>query len=265
MPEANGNRTGWRSASNSRLRVCAIALLATVGFAASSAATTVTFDSTFVSSTSGTNSIGIGDSISFEQWITIDAGVQVSSVALVVTGDLTGALSTPNPFCSDDSGCGYNAAGQVTGWAYADAPGARSLNVGVSRVSGPMDELWLEGPGRPGFALGNATHLPFINLFKTNGITRYDGNGIRSLMGTVTVTANQTGSFESGAVVKSGIVGAFGFSAGSGFEPDEYPDLSTAVNGGSYIVHAPEPGTAVLTAMGLAGIAAFGRRRSTPN
>ena len=74
------------------------------------------------------------------------------------------------------------------------------------------------------------------------------GDGIASLVGTVTITTNAISQFKGGAYLHS----TLGF-----FGNGTTEDIVT-VSGGDYIVF-PEPGTAVLMMLGLIGLGVNGR------
>ncbi len=225
----------------------------------------VIFDHEFAGSSTGTSVVSVGDTISFEAFITIEEFTELSNVAVSFTGDIETALATerPCPLGPPDD-CFVGTAHNVTQWLYADTSASRYDSVGVRRREGPRFESWVDSGGNPGLALGSPVFQGFMALM--GNIPQgsfYEGTGKRSLMGTVTITANQAGSFDAGVLVYPGVTGVYNFVGGS-----EVVEIPSMVNPGEFgvigftVLPVPEPGTALLVSFGLLGIALRTRRSS---
>ena len=75
-------------------RWAAVAILLALA-SATSVQASVIFDTTFLSSSSGTNTIEVGGSISFETFVTIDPGDPIAVIWILPTGDQAAAVEDP--------------------------------------------------------------------------------------------------------------------------------------------------------------------------
>jgi hypothetical protein len=183
---------------------------------------------TFLSSSSTTDTIGLGDTIQFEITLTTDAGVDYNAFAFSLTGDLASALGSAAPAWA-------GVANLVTNFDWHYTAGGK-VKFGTNGRIGPAAEPF----PTPAKVAG-----PF-GFFGQSGRT---GDGVASLMGTVTITADTAGTYVGGGIQYPGVDG-FGGTAGSGVH---------AVSGGSFTV-VPEPGTALLMVLGLGGLGVMGRK-----
>jgi hypothetical protein len=218
--------TGVKLAMKKALALGAFALVMALPLV-SSAATIV---SNFSSSSTGTSAIAVGDTIQFEVSVLVDAGINVNVLFFGVTGDVVGALASSNPVWAGTSHVASN-----WEWHYTVA----------NKVK--FDTNGTIAPAPPAIAGPNGV-LPVVGSYGFFGISK-TGQGVGSMVGTVTVTASANGVFEGGGFIYPGLDGIFG-SAG---------DLGTTVTTAAFTV-VPEPGTAVLMLLGLGGLGVMGRK-----
>lgn len=186
--------------------------------------------STFSSSSTGTSAIAVGDTIQFEVNLTVDAATSVNTLFFGVTGDVTGALGSANPVWAGTSHVASN-----WEWHYTNAAKVK------------FDTNGTIAPAPPAIAGPNGV-LPVVGSYGFFGIAK-TGQGIGSMVGTVTVTANSAGIFEGGGFIYPGLDGIFGTGG----------EIATTVTTAAFTV-VPEPGTAVLMLLGLGGLGVMGRK-----
>lgn len=256
------------------IRVAVLAASSVVLLVAPIASATALFEHSFVSSSTGSNFIKVGDTISFESFITIAAGTAVSGVSIAYTGDIDTALATGHP-CppGGQDPCFAATANYVSGWEYASTATTRFESIGVANVQGPSRELWFDGEFEHGINVGDPVfHAISALMGSLNLGSFYEGTGRKSLIGTVTVTATHAGQFNAGALIYPGITGVYNAvsSTGVGIEIEEIESTVTPTSfvAGGFTVTAvpvPEPSTALLVASGLVGgcISARGRRKAS--
>ena len=213
-----------------------IGLAITMAFPLVSSASSIT--NTFLSSTSGTAQIDIGDTIVFEVSITLNTAQKYTTVFFTLSGDQATASGESLPFATT--------AHAVTGWAwhYTKNAGTGGTKVNFSTTSRQAPNTAAEGALPP--------PGPVSGLF--GFLADATGSGTTSMVGTVTIVADANGEYVGGAYLQPFVAA---FEEGPGL-----PDTVT-INGGDFTVGTvvPEPGTALLVALGLAGLAA---KRSRP-
>ncbi|MCH7869737.1 MAG: hypothetical protein IH881_18735 [Myxococcales bacterium] len=219
---------------NKALALSAFALIMALPLVSSGSSITNTFLSS--SSASGTASdLVAGNTIQFEVTLQLNDGQIYTTVLFTLSGD------TLNPDVVDGSatlGNGWGSAvHNVTGWVWH---------------YGNNDKVDLGMDGRESVVNG-ALGDNVAGLFGAFGIETKAGDprigdGLASMVGTVTITINAIGTFKGGAYLHP----TLGF-----FGNGTTEDIVT-VSGGDYIVF-PEPGTAVLMMLGLIGLGVNGR------
>jgi hypothetical protein len=254
------------------IRALVLAATSAALLVAPGASATALFEHSFVSSSTGSNFIKVGDTISFESFITIAAGTPVSSVSLDYTGDIDTALATEHPCEPDRDPCFAATANYVSGWEYASTASTRFESIGVARVLGPSRELWIDSQV-DGVGIGDPVFLAFSALMGNLELgSFYEGTGQQSLIGTVTVTATHAGQFNAGALIYPGVTGVYNAVSRTG-AGSEIGDIESTVMPMSFIAGGftvlttpvPEPSTALLVASGLVGVCVSARgRRKTP-
>ena len=185
----------------------------------------------FLSSTSGTASIAVSDTIQFEVTITTDL-INYNTILWSLTGDSAAAVGST----AGSSWAGVS--NIVTNWAWHFTPaGGGKVKMGTNgRIS----------PSAPAIPTPDRVSGPY-GFFGTSKT----GDGNPALVGTVTIHADAVGTFAGGGFQYPGVDGFLG-SGGGGTVP---------VSGGAFTV-VPEPGSALLMAAGLVGLAAAGRRKN---
>jgi hypothetical protein len=191
---------------------------------ATSFASSVT--SVFLSSSSGTSTIGLSDSIQFEVSITTEIGKAYNSISWSLTGDIDSAIAEE---VSIDN--------MVVDWAWHYTP------PGTPRVQLGTDLNVVVG--LPPIGIPDRVTGPY-GYFGVVGI----GTGVSSLVGTVTIHADAVGNFSAGGFMSPGVDGFLGTSGAD----------TVLVSGASFTV-VPEPSTIVLLAAGVAALARKSRRR----
>jgi hypothetical protein len=205
------------------------ALIASTALAAS-------ISSEFVSSSTGTSVIAVGDTIKFEITLTVDA-VNVNAMFFGVTGDVTGALASANPAWAGTANVASN-------WEWHYTTGALGAT-GGSTVKFDTDGRILPAPAA---IAGPNGVLPVIGSYGFFGISKTGAN-TGSMVGTVTITADANGVYAGGAFIYPGLDGIFGSQG----------EVATTVSTAAFTV-VPEPGTAVLMLLGLGGLGVMGRK-----
>jgi len=210
------------------IALSAFALLMTLPLVSSAASVS----NSFLSSTSGTASIAVSDTIQFEVTIGTDAGVNYNTILWSITGDAGAAVGST----AGSSWAGVS--NIVTNWAWHFTPaGGGKVKMGTNgRIS----------PSAPAIPTPDRVSGPY-GFFGTSKT----GDGVPALVGTVTIHADTVGTFAGGGFQYPGVDGFLG-SGGGGVVP---------VSGGAFTV-VPEPGSALLMAAGLVGLAAAGRRKN---
>lgn len=142
--------------------------------AASSALT-----STFLTSTSGTSTIGAGDTVQFEVAITTEVGRNYDTILFSLTGDATGNEGAMAPWAG--------VMNTVTAWSWNYEAGTTDVNFSIDSAIAPTDNSTL-------------TTLPVaVSIgWGSFGFSRI-GSGVPSIVGTVTITADTVGVHQGGA------------------------------------------------------------------
>ncbi len=202
-----------------------------------------TLTSIFADSSTGTALVNLEDTVTFDVFLTLSAGVTYDSFAFSLTGDAVEAA-------------GSSAGSQWAGVAHTVSDWSWNFSPGFSIVD------W---SGLGGFALPlfnpNPLGSPVLtgNGWSSGNVT---GLGNQALIGTVEVTVGNVGWGDGGLFV-GGVWVAGGFMhnqpifdalsiAGGGTEV-------VNVTGGEFFI-VPEPGTAMLVMLGLGGLGLVGRR-----
>lgn len=108
--------------------------------------------------------------------------------------------------------------------------------------------------------------VPFIALFgRLSDGSFYEGTGQKNLMGTVTITATAYGQFNASVLLYPNVTGVYNAVSrtGEGIEIDEIESTvmpMTFLSSGFSVTPVPEPSTALLLGLGLAGIGVSTRR-----
>jgi len=192
---------------------------------------------TFLTSTSGTSSLEVSDTIQFEVTLTIDAGQEFDVGIWSLSGDAVGAFGST--LASGWAGV----SNVVTSWEWNyTPPGGGKVKMGTNGMVAPLTPP-LPTPGRVSGGYGWIASL--------NTPSSRFGDGIPALVGTVTIHADSLGTFQGGAIQYPQVDGFY-----LGGEGDIAP-----VSGGSFTVHTPEPSSALLLAAGLGGMVIARRRR----
>ncbi len=188
--------------------------------------------SVFAGSTTGTTTIFVGNTISFDVYLTLDAGVTYNGMSFSVTGDEVGGLAS-------NAGIGWaGVANQVTNWSWNFS----------TIVSTQVDFTGVFGFASP---LVNPSAPPTPGLIGQVALGAFSGLGNSVLVGTVTIVADTAGTFGGGAIMHNQYdTGSWQTAAGA--------DLVSFTTS-SFSVLVPEPGTALLIVLGLAGLGVMGR------
>jgi len=210
------------------LALSAFALILTLPLVSSAG----TVSSAFLSSTTGTSTILVGDTITFEISITTISGANYGVWTMSLGGDQAGALAVPNT--SGPTWAGVDQQVAAFDWNYKSG-GSKSVKFATNGLIAPTIQTSPLGFG----VLSN-------NGWNSQNVT---GNGNTSIIGTVTILVNTAGSYTGGGFEIGGLDAFFG-TAGS-----EIYISNTA----AYSV-VPEPGTAVLMVLGLGGLGLMGRK-----
>lgn len=213
--------------------VGAFALLMALPLASSAG----TITSIFAGSSSisgGANDLVVGDTISFDVFLTLDAGVGYTALAFTATGDGVATLAAP-------TNAWAGVANQVTAWSFNTQFGTFVDTTGDPSSAGFLGHQPVGSVPSP--ALGGLVIGP-------GAVT---GLGASMLIGTVTIAANTLGTFDGGAVLwnTAQLVDGFVLSSGGA-------DTVTTITSSFTVI--PEPGTALLMVLGLGGLATMGRK-----
>ncbi len=190
----------------------------------------------FAGSTTGTPTIFVGDTISFDVFMTLDAGVSYSAMSFSVTGDEAGGLAS-------NAGIGWaGVANQVTNWSWNFS----------TLVSTQVDFTGVSGFASP---LLNPSTPPTPGLNGQLALGAFNGFGNSVLVGTVTIVADTAGTFRGGAIMHNQY-NSDSWQTVAGADPVFFTTYSFSVLG-------PEPSTALLIVLGLTGLGVM-RHKNRP-
>jgi hypothetical protein len=142
--------------------------------------------STFLTSTTGTSTIGVGDTIEFEVALTSTVDFNYDTMIFSITGDAAGNEGTTSPtFPGVDQ--------NVAAWAWNYKAGTTDVKFSTDGVIPPADNSALNMfPAPVGIAFG---------FFAENRT----GNGATNVIGTVTITPDTVGAYQGGAFFINGL------------------------------------------------------------
>jgi len=189
-----------------------------------------TLTNSFLTSTSGTSSIGVGDTITYEVTIGTVSANLYDTVIFSITGDAANAVGDAIPWANTNN--------LVTAWNWNYKTGTTNVKFATNGLATPANNASLTTlPAPVGIGYGW-----FGQGIKT-------GNGNTNIVGTVTITANTIGAFDGGGFFLPGV---------DGFVVGGIAEASTATAASFTVV--PEPGTALLMILGLGGLGIMGRK-----
>jgi hypothetical protein len=194
----------------------------------------ITLTNAFVTSSTGSSTIAVGDTITYEVSLSLTDGNPYVIGTFSLTGDILGTLPSTK-------GSGWlGVENHVSNWQWNyKSGGSNQVKFATNGVITP--------------AITVAPHGPERRLAQSYGIfgeTGTTGNGQTKVMGTVTITASTSGSYLGGAFMYP-LVDSWNGSAGSEVAP---------IEGAAFTV-IPEPGTALLMLLGLGGLGVMGRKK----
>jgi hypothetical protein len=192
----------------------------------------MTLTNAFLTSSTGSAVIGVNDTIQFEVTITLDTGFHIQAGSFTLAGDIGAALGST-------LGSGWAGVSNLTtgwDWNYKDG-GSGLVKFPTNSTITPLPAGNPAGPSR---IVANSYGFFGTNLTANNQVR---------VIGTVTVTATNTGSFLGGAYMVP-LGDFFGGTDGN---------LNAPIAGASFTV-VPEPGTALLMLLGLGGLGLMGRK-----
>jgi hypothetical protein len=196
-----------------------------------SSASSITND--FRTSTSGTAQLNVGDTIQFNVTIELNAAQAYTTVLWTLSGDIGVAETVNSPFP------GVNNLVTSWEWHYTNNSGTGGNKVKMG-TNGRIAPLALDA----GLPPPNAV-TAFYGFVENK-----TGDGVPSLVGTVTIQATADGTYTGGGYLQPG-GGLFGDGSGG--------DVVT-ISGGAFTVGVvPEPGTVLLLALGFGGLGVMGR------
>ena len=214
-----------KSATKKALVLCAFTLAMALPLVSS--ASSITND--FAGSTTGNELIFVGDTIQFSVTIELNAAQLYTTVLWTLSGDIGVAETENSPF--------PNTKNLVTNWDWHYTPaGGSKVKMGTNGLVIP-DVAALAPPN------------PVTALY--GFVENKTGDGIPSLVGTVTITATAVGTYTGGGYLQPG-----GGLFGTGSVAD-----NVTIYGGAFTVVGvvPEPGTVLLLALGLGGLGVMDR------
>lgn len=169
-----------------------------------------TISNVCLASSSGTSTIEIGDIIRFEVSVTAIDGQEYNPLFWSLSGDTTAAAGST-------AGSGWAGVSHtVTGWTWHYQPaGSGTVDMGFDTPMTPTAPV-IPVPDRLVGSTG------YFDLFGTTAT----GDGVPSLVGTVTIQADAAGTFTAGGMIYPGVDGFLG---SAGADP-------VTVSGGSFTV-----------------------------
>lgn len=145
---------------------------------------------TFLTSTSGTSTIDVGDTIQFEVSIRTNASQTYDTILCSVTGDAAAAVGSTK-------GSGWGGVSQMaTNWSWNYKVGTGSVDFGTVGTINPTTGTTILLP-TPDRVAGNNGFL----------ITSTTGTGSLAVVGTVTIAADTPGNYQGGAFLLPGVDG----------------------------------------------------------
>jgi len=143
--------------------------------------------STFLTSTSGTSTIGVDDTVQFEVAITTEVGRNYDTILFSLIGDATGNEGATAPWAG--------VMNTVTAWSWNYEAGTGNVNFSIDSAIAPTDNSGIT-------TLPVAVSIGWGSI----GFSR-TGSGVPSIVGTVTITADTVGVHEGGAFFLTGVDG----------------------------------------------------------
>jgi hypothetical protein len=210
------------------LALSAFALVMTLPLVGSAGSIT----NSFLRSSSGASTIGVGDTITYEVSITTVSARIYDTMLFSLSGDAASAVGDGIPWSNTNN--------LVTAWNWNyKSGGVNTVKFGTNGLILPANNA-------------SITTLPTpVSIgYGWFGIGAKTGTGATNLLGTVTITANTSGNFEGGGFFLPNVDGPVngGITYGDA--------IATAA---SFTV-VPEPGTALLMVLGLGGLGIMGRK-----
>lgn len=168
--------------------------------------------SRFLSSSTDTSTIGIGDKIKLEVSITLNRDENYNTIVWSLSGDVNGVEDARTP------GDGWpGVANNVTNWEWNYLPRTKLVLPSTDTAVEPAEYLEFDANLRNPIPAPGVIGLGFFGQNRT-------GTGTPSVVGTVTIRANTLGKFEGGAFCIPGLDGLFGSSG-----EDETAKYNTAL------------------------------------